>query len=365
MVSIGELRRQQSSYFLRTMQCFRSAAVILAACYAFFFLSRLLRGDGYSGVLLDSDVQSFGGATSALGRRIVKRIDGKASGMPWKLVDWGNPLSSEEESTFTCTMTSFVSFASGETAQICVHEEDGVSDTIKKTGRLTHCNILPVIWNDSTQDKTDESLYYVEIGANIGSCVMEMLLGTKARIIAFEPHPMNLYNIKKTVSQLDKSYQDRLMLFPIGLGGESTTSKIYSATGNMGNSVIGKIIKDRPSQKFEEKNQFPVYVERLDSILNSERIKVGLMKMDAQGFECNILEGMGRELAECIDVLKFEHTLRWLSEQGCTDLLPRLSDYSFDLYRDYNGGKFGGLVNISVGLPCKFCELFAKRKSSN
>ncbi len=201
---------------------------MIAACYAFLGISQF-RHDYYSGALLHDDAHSKGGG------EVVKRIDGKASGMPWKLVDWENPLSTEEESTFTCTMTTFVS-SSGTTAPMCVHEGDGVSDAIKSFGRLTHCNVLPILWNDSTQDETDKYRYYVEIGANIGSCVMEMLLGSKARIIAFEPHPMNLYNIKKTVSQLDKSYQDRLMLFPIGLGGESTMLKIYSATGNMGNS---------------------------------------------------------------------------------------------------------------------------------
>jgi FkbM family methyltransferase len=50
-----------------------------------------------------------------------------------------------------------------------------------------------------------------------------------------------------------------------------------------------------------------MYVERLDSILESKKIKVGLLKMDAQGFECKILEGMGGEVAEQIDVMKFEY----------------------------------------------------------
>jgi hypothetical protein len=93
---------------------------------------------------------------------------------------------------------------------------------------LSHCDVLPKLWNDaaarrrhSSSDHDDDdnisNYVYVEIGANIGSCIMEMLLATNAQIIAFEPHPMNVYNIKKTVSQLDKSYQDRLLLFPIGL----------------------------------------------------------------------------------------------------------------------------------------------------
>ena len=51
--------------------------------------------------------------------------------------------------------------------------------------------------------------------------------------------------------------------------------------------IIGNIFQDFNSQHFEEKIQFTVYVERLDSILESKN-KVGLLKMDAQGFECKI-----------------------------------------------------------------------------
>jgi hypothetical protein len=72
---------------------------------------------------------------------------------------------------------------------------------------------------------------------------MEMLLSTNANIIAFEPHPMHVFNIKKTVSLLDKSYQDRLLLFPIGLGSESAASTIYSASGNLGNSGKSLVLK--------------------------------------------------------------------------------------------------------------------------
>jgi len=97
-----------------------------------------------------------------------------------------------------------------------------------------------------------------------------MLLGTNAKIIAFEPHPV--FNLKKTVSNLDKSYQDRLRLFPIGLGDVPMTNTIYSANGNLGNSVIGTVIKDFESQKFDDKFQFKVYVERLDSIINTTNI---------------------------------------------------------------------------------------------
>ena len=109
------------------------------------------------------------------------------------------------------------------------------------------------------------------------------MLGTDASIIAFDPHPMNLYNLKKIISQLDKTYQDRLMIFTVGLGDVNITTTIYNANNNLGNLAIAKIIKDGRPQKFNESLQFPIHVERLDSILDSNSINVKLMKMDAPG----------------------------------------------------------------------------------
>jgi hypothetical protein len=58
---------------------------------------------------------------------------------------------------------------------MCVYaDDDGISRTIRSDKYLSHCYILPMLWKDGDHDETDKSLYYVEIGANIGSCVMEM-----------------------------------------------------------------------------------------------------------------------------------------------------------------------------------------------
>ena len=246
-------------------------------------------------------------------------IKTQSSEKGWKIVDWKDAITQEEEDKFSCKFTKFTSASTGKSAKMCVHTfPDYVSDSIKRSRRWGDCDILPTIWNGTTHD---EKSVYVEIGANIGSCVMEMLLGTDANIIAFEPHPMNLFNLKKTVSELDPALQDRLRLIPIGLGHEQGSSTIYSAHNNMGNSVIGKIIEDNSRQRFDEKLQFTVNVERLDSILNTD-IDVKLMKMDAQGFECNILEGMGNDIANAIGVMKFEWAAKWLTAQNCTDFLP-------------------------------------------
>ena len=133
----------------------------------------------------------------------------------------------------------------------------------------------------------------------------------------------------------------------------------------MGNSVIGKIIEDHNGQRFDKKLQFTVNVERLDSILNTD-IDVKLMKMDAQGFECNILEGMGNDIANAIGVMKFEWAAKWLTAQNCTDFLPRLRNYGFDVYSKYDGGsRFSNLVEKNPGGSNLVQDFFATRKKTN
>jgi FkbM family methyltransferase len=177
----------------------------------------------------------------------------------------------------------------------------------------------------------------IDIGANIGTCLMEMLLSTKANIVAFEPHPMNVYNIKKTVSNLGKEYQDRIMLFPVGLGSTQSSSTIYSGHDNMGNSQLGTSIQDWDSQEFREHLQFTAFIERLDSILDATKIdSIKFVKMDCQGFECNAVDGMGA-VAEKIKYMKFEYAQRFLLAQGCTDIVPRLKKLGFAVFHMGDG----------------------------
>ncbi|KAL3805598.1 hypothetical protein HJC23_005842 [Cyclotella cryptica] len=282
----------------------------------------------------------------------------------WSLVDWSNPFSKEEEEKFSCEMMSFVAAKSGQEAQICVHTfNEVITDAIKKEQRWRDCNILPDLW--TANGMVDNDSLYIDIGANIGSCVMEMLLSTKANIVAFEPHPMNVYNIKKTVSKLGKEYQDRILLFPVGLGSTQSSSTIFSGHDNMGNSQLGAAIQDWGSQEFREHLQFTAYIERLDSLLDASKIdSIRFVKMDCQGFECNAVDGMGA-VAEKINYLKFEYAKKFLTAQGCTDIVSRLKKLGFDVFHmgDGTSTKLGREVfdNPPVTHIYDTPELMAKR----
>jgi len=277
-------------------------------------------------------------------------------GEGWELVNFAN-ASFRQDLNYSCEFVPFVS-TSGNTAEMCVHTlRDLVSNHIRSKKRWSDCDPLPRLWNEnvdknnsSTASPTDR--VYVEIGANIGSCVLEMLLSTDANIVAFEPHPLNQYVLHNTLARLGPEYQRRVALVPVALGGSVGASSIYTGEGNMGNSVVGKAIKDFPKQQL--KKPVDIRIERLDSILLGD-VPIPLLKLDAQGFECHILDGISASIAGNIRTLKFEMASKWLKKQQCFDLLPRLKKLNFTITSTH------GIVVDADEYHCPICDLYAKR----
>ena len=173
-----------------------------------------------------------------------------------------------------------------------------------------------------------------------------LLSTTNSIIVAVEPHPRNQFALQQTISALqDQTLQQRVVLFPIGAGASSSTSTIYAAADNFGNSIVGAQVKDHDNQRFDTSEQHKVYIERLDSILRSstdiglsnQLPRIPLMKLDAQGFECNVLEGMNKDLANRVDIVRFEVSNQWLQAQGCTNLLERFRKFGFNIYKGARG----------------------------
>lgn len=174
-----------------------------------------------------------------------------------------------------------------------------------------------------------------------------MLLSTGANIVAFEPHPMNQICLHRTLARLGPEYQKRVALVPVALGGQQGASQIYTGEGHMGNSVVGKAIKDFPKLA-----PVDIRIERLDSIL-SDVVTIPLVKMDAQGFECQVLDGTSRSAANHVRTIKFELASKWLRQQNCLDL-PLLRQLNFNITTE-----MGEVVDTDQ-FRCGVCDLYAR-----
>jgi len=204
----------------------------------------------------------------------------------------------------TCNWSEYKPFVrKGEAPLVpfCAHplsDDQFVSNNVVKKGRHLECDSLPNLLSNSLGPsknayKEHYPTVYIDVGANIGTCVMQMLLTTNATIMAFEPHPYNLFVMTSTFMKLEKKYRNRINLFPIALGAESSKSTIHMASDNRGHAVVSKIIRINNKSSFLP--PMPIRVEPLDSIMNPTAT-IHLMKMDAQGFECYIFDGMKQVL---------------------------------------------------------------------
>lgn len=269
---------------------------------------------------------------------------------------------------FNCTWANFKPYYpiySGVTTEadiairrkMCVYDRQDdlyVTGSILSDGRWAECDQLTDLWNrfvaPFAQHQPKFEQYYFDIGGNIGSWIMQMLMTTSAKIVAFEPHPMNLQLLTSTLMKLENHVRERITLFPFALGSESFESTIIAAKNNRGNSIVGgKKIQDHRSQQFTEPIQ--IFVESLDSILELRSsgtvgFTIPVMKIDIQGFECFAVDGMNKTLQNVISLCT-EVDDMFLRGQGCSkeEYMKKLNHAG--LYEQLEPGKGRKVVTSS------------------
>jgi FkbM family methyltransferase len=128
----------------------------------------------------------------------------------------------------------------------------------------------------------------VDVGANIGfyTLLFADLAGPGGKVIAFEPHPDLYRAAAENVRRNGKSSIVRIHNCALG----AQPGELYLQPGhvNSGDNRLRRSGGDRG-------RSIAVEVKRLDDVLASE--KVDWIKIDVQGWECDVLEGMGETLA--------------------------------------------------------------------
>ena len=145
----------------------------------------------------------------------------------------------------------------------------------------------------------------LEIGANIGACTVELLLRTKARVIAFEPSSTNLFYLTRSLRLVAQSHPEiarRVVVFPIAAGDQQLSrAPLFAERGNLGNTIIGRPFSDACAfnqtclAESMRAGQHAT-VEPLDAIFSRGLGATRLVKLDTQGFECKVMAGARRAL---------------------------------------------------------------------
>ena len=258
----------------------------------------------------------------------------KRSGDGWNLWNGTAPIINEYTQYSKCRWTTFRA-TNGQTAKMCVHYGDAVSRAIINRGRWVDCDVLTTQFEETHPDKKHR--IYMDVGANIGACVLQMLFTTESPVIAFEPEPLNLFCLTNTILTLEPRYRDRFLLFPFALSDSPGKTQIQAQVGDMGNAFLGDVKSGEKDKNEEEEEKYKrpmqVPVENLDSVITADSAEdIALMKLHAQGHECQVLDGMPKLLPH-VKAIHTEIYKTSLELQGCSadDYLKRLEGVGFEI----------------------------------
>ena len=160
---------------------------------------------------------------------------------------------------------------------------------------------------------------FFDIGAHEGESIEIFSKNfTISKIYSFEPSPINFLKLKNKVNLFLKNFKDiKVYVENVGLGDEK--KRIYLKQLNeSSSSTINQINKN--SKYFKKKRFFlnklhtknfykniDIQIIRLDEYLNNNSIEyIDFMKIDTEGYEFDVLKGLGIKIHN-VQYIMFEH----------------------------------------------------------
>ena len=145
-------------------------------------------------------------------------------------------------------------------------------------------------------DITGQTIY--DIGGYVGIFTMFFArsVGKKGKVITFEPNPLN-YSI--ILEHLKLNNFDNVEVHQIALGkrrekGTLTVRKSETGTGSLQEDIKASILQEKDSETIQ------VEINPLDSQITTNNLpKPDFVKIDVEGLEMDVLQGMSDTIKNC------------------------------------------------------------------
>ena len=167
----------------------------------------------------------------------------------------------------------------------------------------------------------------IDIGANIGyyTLLFAQLVGPNGKVYAYEPDPINFVILKKNIEI--NNYKN-VVLIQKAVSNSSTMTKLYLSKDRTGNRIFDST-NDGMSDYIE------IETIKLDDFFKNKNEKINFIKMDVEGTEILILQGMSDFLHKQ-DNLKImtEFYPKLIKKLGAepAEYLKLLSESGFKIY---------------------------------
>ena len=158
---------------------------------------------------------------------------------------------------------------------------------------------LPVQRELAGQIEPGDVVY--DIGANVGffSLIAARLAGSTGRVFSFEPVAENATSIRQNVTL---NRLESVQLFEVAVGAKSETAELLLTDWDGGSTLSNSAV--RPSKPVSRRT---IRVVALDDFIRAEGLRLpNFVKIDVEGVEFEVLQGMSDTIAESRPFLLYE-----------------------------------------------------------
>lgn len=194
--------------------------------------------------------------------------------------------------------------------------------------------------------------FFVDVGANIGnfSLLAAAKVGPFGRVFAYEPNPYVLNMLAR--SAMLNWMHERIILRDVAIGEASGAARLKFAAARLGDAALSKegvrsAVAERSIGAAGDAQEIEVKVVTLDEEFPFD-LPIRAMKIDAEGFEPQVLAGANRLLrAGCIDFLMIE-VVEEVSGEGWRPLIRSLENLCEMGYEPHTFGRNGAIAPIQM-----------------
>lgn len=168
---------------------------------------------------------------------------------------------------------------------------------------------------------------FIDVGANIGlySCIMANHVGSAGSIIAFEPMPASIKQLRRNIN-LNKL--NNIVVEPVALSNHVGELNLYvpSLEYTEGSSSAAQVWNPG-----NWKNIGTVPVNTLDSLFQGKQLD--FIKIDIQGSELEALEGASKIIGSFQPIILCE-----IDKRHITDVLELVKSWNYKIFVETNNG---------------------------